>query len=260
MVRHLPVLLEQTAALAGLAGEIMLKNGAETYRVEETMEHIGRACGATKVESFVVPTGVFLTVADASGQSLTTMRRVRGRTINLDRITKVNELSRRLVEQRIDYQDARAILEHISRERTGFSLMPSMVASGIVGGTGAILLDGGLPEIITAFFASWTMRYIAHVISRLNGAQFTFEFLGAMVVAAIGVIFHGFWPQLSRDIVIIGGIIPLVPGVAITNSIRDFIAGDLVAGISRGTEACLAAAAIAMGVVIALAITPIHGS
>ncbi len=248
------VLLEQTVALAGLAGEIMLKNGAETYRVEETMEHIGRACGAVKVESFVVPTGVFLTVADASGRSLTTMRRVRGRTINLDRIAKVNELSRRLVDQRINCHDAHSILEHISKERTGFSLMPSMVASGVIGGTGVILLDGGIPEVITAFFAAWTVRYIAHVISRLHGAQFAFEFLGAMAVAATGVISHIIWPQLSRDVVIIGGIIPLVPGVAITNSIRDFIAGDLVAGISRGTEASLTAAAVAMGVVIVLAI------
>ena len=245
--------LEQAVALAGLAGEIMLENGAETCRVEETIEHIGRALGAAKVESFVVPTGVFLTATDAEGKSMTTMRRVRGRTINLDRIAKVNELSRRLVDQRIDDKDAKVIMERISRERTGFSLMPSMLASGMIGGTTAVLQEGALLEIVFAFLAAWAVRYIAHVISRLHGVQFTFEFLGGMTVALIGVLFHSIWPYLSRDVVIIGGIMPLVPGVAITNSIRDFIAGDLVAGISRGTEAILTAGSVAMGVVIVLA-------
>ena len=41
------------------------------------------------------------------------------------------------------------------------------------------------------------------------------------------------------DPIIIGSIMPLVPGVAITNAIRDTIQGDLVAGNSRATEAFL---------------------
>lgn len=236
------------------AGEIMLKNGAETSRVEETMEHIARACGAVKAESFVIPTGVFLTVADASGRSLTTMRRVKDRTINLDRIAKVNELSRRLADNRLDYNEASALLEGIAKERTGFSLLPSTVASGLVGGGFALLQDGGVGEIGAAFCGAAAVRYIAHVISRLQGVRFTFEFLGGLAAALVGVVVHSVWPQLSRDIIIVGGLMPLVPGVAITNAIRDVIAGDLLSGLSRGLEAALTAVAVAMGVVIVLAI------
>lgn len=245
--------LEQMVSLGGLAGEIMLKNGAETYRIEETMDHIAKACGASKVESFVIPTGVFLTVTDHAGRSLTVMRRIRNRTINLDRIAKVNELSRRLVDQRIEYANAHAILEYISRERTGFSLMPAMLASGTIGGGTAILQNGGFFEILAAFIAAMMVRYIAHVVSRLHGVQFAFEFLGGMAVAFCGAALHQMWPNLGIDAVIIGGIMPLVPGVAITNAIRDVIAGDLLSSLSRGLEAVLTSAAVAMGVVIVLA-------
>jgi uncharacterized membrane protein YjjP (DUF1212 family) len=246
--------LDQVLTLAILAGEVMLKNGAETSRVEETMVHIGRACGAVKVESFVIPTGVFLTVTDREGRSVTTMRRVRDRTTNLDRIAKVNELSRRLADQRMNYQDARSILERIARERTGYSWGPSMAASGVVGAGAAILQDAaGVPEVVAAFSAAAVVRYIAHVITRLKGVQFMFEFCGAMAAALIGQLVHMAWPHLNRDIIIIGGIIPLVPGVAITNAIRDIIAGDLLSGLSRGSEAALTAGAVAMGVVIVLA-------
>lgn len=246
--------LEETVKLAGLAGEIMLKNGAETYRVEETMEHIAKACGAAKVESFVIPTGVFLTVSDVSGQLMTAMWRVHGRTINLDRVAKVNELSRRLVNRQIDSKDAYALLSLIGMERTGFSLVPSMFASGAIGGTAAILQNGGLAAVAGAFCAAFAVRYIAHMVSRRHGVQFTFEFLGGMTVALVGVVLNALWPEVGRDAVIIGGIMPLVPGIAITNSIRDVIAGDLLSGLSRGMEAALTAMAVTMGVVIGLAV------
>ncbi|SFM18206.1 threonine/serine exporter family protein [Pelosinus propionicus] len=245
--------LEQMVSLAALAGEVMLKNGAETYRIEETMDHMAEACGASTVESFVIPTGVFLTVTDELGHTLTVMRRVRERTINLDRISKVNELSRSLVAQRMGYEDAKGILTSISKERTGFSLLPSMVASGVIGGGTAVLQNALFFEIVAAFAAAMVVRYIAHIVSKLHGIQFSFEFLGGMAVALCGVLLHSIWPHLRPDAVIIGGIMPLVPGVAITNAIRDVIAGDLLSGLSRGLEAALTAAAVAMGVVIILA-------
>lgn len=245
--------LDEIVSVAVLAGEVLLKNGAETYRVEETMVHIAKACGAAKVESFVIPTGVFLTAADETGHSVTTMRRVRERTINLDRIVKVNELSRRLSDQRMDCRDALPVLQRIARERTVFSLGPSMLASGIVGSSTAILQNGGSYEVLAAFVAATLVRWIAHVVSRLHGVQCTFEFLGGIAAALTGLLFYQIWPFMSRDAVIIGGIMPLVPGMAITNAIRDIMAGDLLSGLSRGLEAALTAGAVAMGVVLILA-------
>ncbi len=246
--------LEEIVRLAVLAGEVLLRNGAETSRAEETMYHIARACGADQAECFVIPTGVFLTVTDVSGRPLTTMRRVKGRTINLDRIAKVNELSRRLADGRINHAEALAILSRVANERTGFSLVPAMAATGLVGGSFAVLQDGGPGELAAALLAALTVRYIAHLVSRLHGVQFTFEFLGALTAAAIGSAAHYFWPWLSRDVIVVGGIMPLVPGMAITNAIRDVIAGDLLSGLSRGLEAALTAVAVAMGVVIVLAV------
>jgi uncharacterized membrane protein YjjP (DUF1212 family) len=246
--------LQHVIDLTILAGEVMLRNGAETSRVEATMAHIAQACGAQKVESFVIPTGVFLTVTDDTGQSLTTMRRITDRTINLDRIAKVNELSRRLVDQRIDGPDAQSLLKRIAKERTGFSLYPSMAASGVMGGCFAVLQDAALAEIVVSFLFAATVRYIAHVVTQLHGIAFTFEFLGGMTVALLGSLTNWLWPTISRDIVIVGGIMPLVPGLAITNAIRDVIAGDLLSGLSRGLEATLTAVAVAMGVAIGLAV------
>lgn len=247
------VTLDQMAELAVLAGAVMLRNGAETSRVEETMGHIARACGAANTESFVIPTGVFLSVSSAEGKTLTLMRRIADRTINLDRIAKVNELSRRLADNRIDFSVAKHILQAIAKERTGFPLLPTIAASGVLGGGFAVLQNGGLGEVAVAFSSAMLVRSIAHVISRLRGVRFTFEFLGGMAAALIGSMVALLRSDWSSEIMISGGIIPLVPGVAITNAIRDVIAGDLLSGLSRGLEASLTAVAVALGVVLILA-------
>ena len=55
----------------------------------------------------------------------------------------------------------------------------------------------------------------------------------------------------STDKIIIGNIMLLIPGVALTNSIRDMISGDIMAGMLRFCEACLVSLAIAAGYIIA---------
>lgn len=246
------VTLEQLAEIAITAGYIMLRNGAETSRVEATMGHIARSCGAVNVESFVIPTGVFLSVTSADSRTITSMRRIADRTINLDRIAKVNELSRRLVEKRISYSVAKNILASIAKERTGFPLIHTVVASGMLGGGFAVLQNGGLAEIFIAFNSAMIVRFIAHIVTHAGGVRFMFEFLGGMFAALAGVAAALARPEWNHEIMISGGIIPLVPGVAITNAIRDVIAGELLSGISRGLEAALTSIAVAMGVVIIL--------
>lgn len=248
------ITLREAMDLTILAGEILLKNGAETSRVEETMERIGLACGLACVETFVIPTGIQVSLEDTAGNVLTKVKRVRDRTVNLERIARVNELSRRLSDRSITPHDARRLLERIARERTGFNWLVALVASGVVGAGYAFIQGGGMVNIVPAFAAAATVRYIAHIVSRLKGVRFVFELLGAMAAAAIGIGVNACFPATSRDTVIIGGIMPLVPGMAITNAIRDLIAGDLLAGATRGIEAIITSLAVAMGVIIVLAI------
>ena len=54
--------------------------------------------------------------------------------------------------------------------------------------------------------------------------------------------------NLDMDIVIVSAIMPIVPGVAITNAIRDTLQGDYLSGCARILEAFLKAASIALGV------------
>ena len=84
-------------------------------------------------------------------------------------------------------------------------------------------------------------------MARLRLNNFLLNALGAaflvwmakMAVTNIGL--------MNSDKIIIGGIMLLVPGLAITNAIRDTMAGDLVAGNARMMEAFFVSVAIATG-------------
>ena len=63
-----------------------------------------------------------------------------------------------------------------------------------------------------------------------------------------------FFPQLDADIVIVSAFMPIVPGVAITNAIRDTLQGDYLSGCARMLEAFLKAASVAVGAGLGMAI------
>lgn len=84
--------------------------------------------------------------------------------------------------------------------------------------------------------------------------KFFSEFISAAVVIMIAATFSKFGLTENQDIITIAGVMPLVPGILITNAIRDLMAGELLAGMSRGVEAALTSFAIGAGVAIVLLI------
>ena len=240
------------AELVADSGMALLRNGAETYRTNETMEYMAKALGAKRIDLFVIPSTVMVSLTNREGESATIMRKVRNRTINLDRVTRINELSRALVSGECTFEEAQHLVEVIRRERTGFSIGYSVFFAGLVGMGCGVMQNATWPEFVAAFLAGALVRVVAHIVSRVEGTRFLFEFLGAMVAALFGMLCQHLFPFISRDVVTVGGIMTLVPGVAITNAIRDIINGDNLSGLVRGLEAALTSVAIAMGVVLIL--------
>lgn len=83
---------------------------------------------------------------------------------------------------------------------------------------------------------------IADIFSCMIMTLFTMSMRGVMI------------PFMNMDIVIVSAIMPIVPGVAITNAIRDTLQGDYLSGCARILEAFLKAASIALGVGIGIAV------
>ena len=93
------------------------------------------------------------------------------------------------------------------------------------------------------------------LMTRLGANLFFRTIAGGAASALAAVALTRLGVGQNQDLIIIGALMALVPGIAMTNAMRDIMAGDMVAGISKAAEALLIGAAIALGTALALGLT-----
>ncbi len=239
------------------AGAQSLQNGAETYRTEDTMISIANSLGASSASAFVTPTVAMLTCVDSASQSHTRIQRISSRTINLGKIARINELSRRLAARngRADLGQTEALLSRIRGA-------PLHHPAGVVLATAlssfcfALLFLGSLREALIALCIGALMRLVLFSVGRLSLSSFIISMIGGSVISLLSGIAVSSALVSSAGNISIAVLMSLVPGLAIVNAIRDIISGDLVAGSARVLEAFVIAAALSVGTAFGLLLLP----
>lgn len=232
--------------VATYAGQIILENGGETYRVEETISRICQSFGIEVAEGFVTPTGIMASASRSPADVRSVIKRVKHRTVNLDKISRVNELARSNAINPL------SVDEFYSRLVTIDQLNPfapaSVMAAAAVAAAAFTLMFGGTPgDALSAFFVGLVTKYLTMAATKLAINDFFINVLGGASVTLFGLVSVFVGIGVNPPLVIIGSLMLLVPGLAITNAIRDTLAGDLVSGVTRGAEAFLIAVSLAAG-------------
>lgn len=258
------------ANMAVLAGEIMLRSGAETYRVEDTIKHILDTAGTSgagsssesrndrteqdspvRTESLVMLTGIIVTIERPGQEAVTVMRRVHDRGTNMHRIVEVNEISRKYCAGELSAEETWEKLKSIKGRQ--YTVWMYNIATVLVPAGFAPLFGGGLREIPAAAAVGVLLAVVMTVGKRLRISSFILNMICAGGVAAAAMALKVWNPALNMDTVIISGIMTLVPGVAITNAIWDTLRGDYISGGARALEAFVTAAAVAIGAGVGIA-------
>ncbi|WP_373898558.1 threonine/serine exporter family protein [Haloimpatiens sp. FM7315] len=236
--------------VAAEAGKIILENGGETYRVEETISRICKAYGEKSIESFVTPTGIVLSISTAT-KNLSIVKRIKSRTVDLEKINRVNDLSRKVCANWIPLDQLREELRKIN-DTPRYKESTSLLFASLAASSFTLLFGGNIMDAIPSFFIGFLIYKVSSILNRLNVNPFFVNIIGGTISAAVAAISTFIGIGSNMDKIIIGSIMLLVPGLAITNAIRDTIAGDLVSGITRAVEAFLVAVGIAVGTGIVL--------
>ncbi len=239
--------------VAMLAGEIMLCGGAETYRVEDTMTRILKISGFDKTEVYVTPTGIFMTLGDASIDTISLVKRLEMRMTNFSYIYTVNTISRNLCNGKITLEDAYLDLKNIqtSREYGVFAYYICIILASL---SFTVLLGGDWLNSILAGFHGGIIVFVFILTKRVQINTFIKNMLASILIAFSSMLFmHVLNLPIQLDALIGGSLMPLLPGVAITNAIRDTLQGDYVSGGARAIEAFITAAATAAGVGVGMA-------
>lgn len=248
MIYFMEIKCEDMMEIAIGAGSIVLENGGETYRTEETVNQIAKALGAKTVSSFVTPTVIQFSYTDENNHYHSAIRRITKRGTNLKKIAQVNELSRR-ISRRQKLSNPRQIENLLNKinKTTSYSNFIMIFMAALSSFFFALMFGGSIIEGFAAFFVGLFLRIFLIFIEKYNlGVFFNSLSAGAITSVFTDLLFIlGFISQ--TEIVLISVLMQVVPGLAIVNAIRDIIAGDLVAGNARIVEAFMIAAALSVG-------------
>ena len=236
-----------------LAAQIVLENGGETYRVEETAQRMAKGLGMDHLSIAAFPTSIFIEAEERAR-----VRRISRRGTHLSRLTWVNDVSRRVERGEMDAQEAEIELMRITH-MPGPTLRTEILAWGLAAGSFSLLFGGGAGTFIVAFIIGMLAQACQPLFSHMEMGVLFGNFFGgaltAMLAEAVGIVI----PYGDVNATIIGGIMPLLSGLLVTNAVRDTMYGDLISGVTRAVESLLLAAFAALGVYVGLSLFAMMG-
>ncbi len=235
-----------------LAGKIIMQCGGETQRVEDTMIRIAAAYGHDNSHSFVTPTGILFAI-DGSSHA-TRLVRINDRSNNLTKVALVNDISRKIASGQLEADKAYRKLKKIEKTNLDYSNWIIALAASIASVCFMLLAGGTWTDILPVFFIGGIGLLSCTYLHDYIKIKFFAEFVAALLIGTLAVLTVQYNLATHLDTIIIGSIIPLVPGLNITNAVRDLMAGHLVSGLSKGAEAFLTASAIGAGIAAVLSV------
>ena len=234
------------------AGELMIEGGSEMYRVEDTMLRIAKSAGEPDPRVFVVPTGVFMSLDHGNYcQSIL----VHERNINLELVDRINSLSRAFADKKITLQEVKREVDKIAHG--GFPTFPLWLQT-----SGTAVLSATLMVMFMNNY-DWVDFPAAAIVGaigflsfyyfkRFTNVKFLAELVAALVMTVVAAGLVNLFPKMIIDNILTGALMPLVPGLALTNALRDLFKGDILSGMAKICEALLTAFALGGGVGIVL--------
>lgn len=234
-------------------GEQLIKSGAEVKRVEDTLTRMGKAYGAEKMNVFVITSSIVVTMACPDGQELTQTRRISGFVgTDFTRLERLNALSRRCCAHPLPIDELRG---EIAALLPGTKQSIIVFGSVLAAGSFAVFFGGSLPDALLASLFAAVICFLQAKLAPLCPNRVVFNLLASLITGLLICLSSGFLPCIHTDKVMIGDIMLLIPGLAMTNAVRDVLVGDTISGVMRFLESLLWAIALACGFMIAIWMT-----
>ncbi|MBQ6808395.1 MAG: threonine/serine exporter family protein [Firmicutes bacterium] len=231
-------------------GEMLLGTGAEIYRVEDTLTRIGQAYGAAKVSIFVITSNIMLTLNFPDGIELTQTRRITASgPTDFIKMERLNALSRRCCREQLSLEELRQELNQLDQP-----IPASWLYTGRILGAGcfAVFFGGNFLDGLVAAFFGWLICFLQRKMGDFCPNTVVFNLLCSFFVSLGLGLLGSVVPALHTDMIMIGDIMLLIPGLGFTNALRDMLVGDTISGVTRMIESLLGAAGLAGGVMSAM--------
>ncbi len=246
---------QKALKLAVMLGAALMENGAEIYRVEESIIHVLRAYGLKRIDVYALPNIIIVTIETEEDVPYTKTRRIYHRTVDFERLIHLNDFTRRLSANPVLPE---AGIDELSTYCIGCGYSPVVIwlsyllaAASFAVMSGGSLWDAGV-SILCVFLA----RIVTTPMELYHANDFFTTLVATYIQLVVAFVFSTYFAHLHFNNIIIGTLMMLFPGRSFMTAVRDVIAKDLSAGLIEAVEAIVVAVAIAIGSALAYASFP----
>lgn len=236
-------------------GYRLLLSGAEIYRVEDSVRYLLDAYGVDTGEVFAIPNCIIVSLAAPGQKPLTRVRRVPGHGTDIRRVEALNDLCRRFCRDRTPLDDAWAQLDQALEDHVSFSSAWRYFAYFLGPATFCLFFGGTLRDALCSGICGFATGLALTFMDRLRTNLFFRTIAGGFVSALLAMILTYVGIGQHSGTIVTGAIMNLVPGIVITNFMRDVMAGDMLSGLSKLADSLLTATGIALGTGLAITMT-----
>jgi len=232
-------------------GVLLIDAGAEISRVEDTLSRMARAYGAVRADVFALTNYLSASFEFKGSLAFTETRRImQSGGTDLYRVEKLNTLSRQCSVSPLSPAELRAKIDKIASGIKPFG----MVLAGSVLGAGAfaVFFGGSLWDGLAAAVFGALIALLSQALSHTEVSIVVSDLMISLAAGFCTAAACHFIPSLAMDKIMIGDIMLLIPGLAMTNALRNILSGNTISGFIRLAESLIWTGAIAGGFMLAM--------
>jgi uncharacterized membrane protein YjjP (DUF1212 family) len=233
-------------------GGTLVSYGCPSYRLEEVIRVVADLEGY-RAQSFCIPTGLFVSLAVPGEPSpIFRMIRVKEWGTNLARLVEVDGIFNDVVARRTTIKEARVRLGNLESIPPPYPAALMWIAMALVSAAAAVFFRGGFLEVCVGAVTGLLVAFFGKITSRNPSGRFLVDFVGGLVSGLLAWGSSSFRPDISREVIVLSGVIALVPGMTLTTGLAELAQKNLVSGGARLMEAFVAFLSILFGIAFAV--------
>ena len=249
---------KEILALTVELADVMLRNGGEIYRIEDTVVHILKAFDIESFDVYVLSNGIFASANEDKEDSCSMIRHVPLGEVNLAKVSYLNQTARDLCNHTCSIEEG---WERIEKAKT----LPKYANSiqtffcGLGSSCYTFLFGGGMIDFGFSFIIGMLEQIVLTYMAKHKFSRFLRNVFASLFVSTCSILVLETGLPVLQDKIVIGAIMPLVPGITFTTSIRDFHNGDYLSGTIHLIDALITALCIAVGICLPLIVYSYFG-
>jgi len=223
--------------------------GTTAQRLEDSLALLARGLGLTHAQFFSTPTSIMCAFGELEYQE-THLLRLAPAGPNIGRLSKLDRVVNDVLNGAITTPEALQRVEVIEAEPSPYSAFVTILAFGLGSAGIARFLGGGITEIAIGGFLGIITGALESIAERKRSLERVYEPIAAFAAAFIATSLASLIGPYATTTAVLAGIITLLPGLVLTNAVRELAERHLASGTARLAGATMILLGLIFGVAL----------